>query len=208
MTHTDQQWEGWLTELAENDFVIVDDFISASMYENIMGFFREAEKENQLKKAGIGASGELQVKEDVRGDFIYWLNRTRDEKLSGFFTLMDELRQQLLQTCYLSLKDAEFHIAKYPAGSFYEKHLDQFSGRANRQITVLIYLNPDWKKGNGGELKMYRDSGDLLIEPIARRLLLFKSDVVEHEVLTTHTDRYSLTGWLLHQPAEIGSIFS
>jgi SM-20-related protein len=73
---------------------------------------------------------------------------------------------------------------------------------------VLIYLNKDWKEGDGGELKVSNEEGGFTVEPIAKRMLLFKSDVVEHEVLLTNVPRYSLSGWLLHQPASLGSLLS
>ncbi|MCC5913345.1 MAG: 2OG-Fe(II) oxygenase [Balneolaceae bacterium] len=124
-----------------------------------------------------------------------------------FSAVMDELMANLRRFCYLSLSGSEFHIAKYPKGSHYDKHLDQFHERSNQQITVLLYLNEYWKPGDGGELKIYRKEGDILIEPIARRLLLFRSDSVEHEVLTTNVPRYSLTGWLLHRPQSVNLLF-
>lgn len=204
---SDEVWSGWMDELAERDFVIVDDFISDELYRTIMQFFHKMENEEKLQKAGIGSSGEFRITSAIRGDFIYWLDRSRDTEMAPFFGLMDELNYNLRRYCYLSLSDSEFHIAKYPAGTHYNKHLDQFQERSNRQITVLIYLNENWKQGDGGELKIYRDEGNIIIEPIAKRLLLFKSDCVEHEVLTTHVPRYSLTGWLLRQPSSVGYLF-
>lgn len=205
--YTEEQWIQWMDKLALNDFVIVDDFISNELFTIIMDFFHEKEKGDQLKKAGIGSSGEFKVNASIRGDFIYWLEKDRDKKLDPFFGLMEELIQSLKRFCFLSLSGSEFHIAKYPKGSHYDRHLDQFNERSNRQITVLIYLNEHWKNGDGGELKIYKDGGEILVEPIARRLLLFKSDIIEHEVLTTNVSRYSLTGWLLHQPATVGYFF-
>ena len=204
MNFTDETWMRWMDQLAEQDYVVVDDFISDEFFERIMAFFSEAENNDKLKKAGIGAQHDFQLKAEVRGDFIYWLDEERDGELSFFFDLKDELVQNLKRFCYLSLSGAEFHIAKYPVGTHYHRHLDQFNERSNRQITVLIYLNKDWKPGDGGELVIYKEGKEIMIEPIARRLLLFKSDTIEHEVLTTHIPRYSLTGWLLHQPAGVG----
>lgn len=206
MNFSEDQWLEWMDRLAEDDFVIVDDFISDELYGNIMEFFHEMEESDKLKKAGIGAQQDFQVKAEIRGDFIYWLDENRDTKLSPFFVMIDELTQNLKRFCYLSISGSEFHIAKYPTGSFYHKHLDQFSERTNRQITVLIYLNKNWQRGDGGELVIYKDQEEIKVEPIAKRLLLFKSDVVEHEVLTTNVLRYSLTGWLLHKPTGVGSI--
>ncbi|MFP8489848.1 2OG-Fe(II) oxygenase [Gracilimonas sp. Q87] len=204
MHYTEEKWLVWMDQLAKNDYVIVDDFISEALFSNIMDFFHEMESADKLKKAGIGAQQDFLVKAEIRGDFIYWLEEERDTVLKPFFELKDELIQMLKRFCYLSLSGSEFHIAKYPAGSHYHRHLDQFNERTNRQITVLIYLNKDWKKGDGGELVIYNEGEEILVEPVAKRLLLFKSDVIEHEVLTTNVPRYSLTGWLLHQPAGIG----
>lgn len=197
-----------MDDLAENDYVISDQFIDDEMYIRIMNFFREKEENDQLTKAGIGSSGEFKLDASVRGDFIYWLERDKDQKLEPFFGLMDELVDAFRTYCYLSLSGSEFHIAKYPAGSYYKRHLDQFNSRSNRMITVLIYLNENWKPGDGGELKIYGKEKELLVEPIARRLLLFKSDKVEHEVLPTRVPRYSLTGWLLHQQATVGFVYT
>jgi SM-20-related protein len=192
-----------MDQLAEQDYLIVNDFISDEMFHLIMDFFREKEKNNELKKAGIGKSGELQVNREIRGDFIYWLNPSEDKELSLFFDLINLLSDKLRKYCYLSLPGSEFHIAKYPKGSFYKRHLDQLNNRSNRFITVLIYLNENWKPGDGGELKIYGVEKEITVEPVAKRLILFKSEIVEHEVLPTRVPRYSLTGWLLKQPAEI-----
>ena len=204
MRFEEEQWIRLMDDLAENDYVTADQFIDDEMYTRIMNFFREKEENDQLTKAGIGSSGEFKVDSSVRGDFIYWLERDNDQKMETFFSLMDELVDALRKYCYLSLSGSEFHIAKYPAGSYYKKHLDQFNNRSNRMITVLLYLNENWKPGDGGELKIYGKDQNILVEPVARRLLLFKSDKIEHEVLVTRVPRYSLTGWLLHQPATFG----
>ncbi len=201
---SEEHWISWLDELAANDYVIVDDFVSEELYTTIMEVFHVLEKNEKLRKAGIGALGEYQIEHSVRGDFIYWLEKERDQSLSPFFDLMEDLIQKLKRYCFISLSGSEFHLAKYPIGSGYARHLDQFNKRNNRQITVLIYLNKQWKKGDGGELKIYRENGDVIVEPIAKRLLLFRSDSVEHEVLKTNIPRYSLTGWLLHQPSSLG----
>ena len=206
-TYSEDQWIRWMDELAINDYVIADSFISEEMFRSIMNFFYEKEQGNQLQKAGIGSSGEFQLNASIRGDFIHGLDRERDSELGSFFGLMDELIESLRRHFFMSLSGSEFHIAKYPEGSHYDRHLDRFNERSNRQITVLIYLNEYWKKGDGGELKIYKDDKEILVEPLARRILLFKSDVVEHEVLTTNIPRYSLTGWLLHQPATVGYLF-
>jgi Rps23 Pro-64 3,4-dihydroxylase Tpa1-like proline 4-hydroxylase len=46
----------------------------------------------------------------------------------------------------------------------------------NRRINVILYLNPGWQKGWGGEFGLYNDNGTELIkkvEPIFNRLVIF-----------------------------------
>ena len=122
----EEKWIEWIDQLAEKDYTIIDDFISHDLFRIIVQFFRKMENEDCLQKAGIGTSGEFQIKSAIRGDFIHWLDRGHDKELAPFFKLMDELNENLRRRCYLSLTDSEFHIAKYPAGSRYNRHLDQF----------------------------------------------------------------------------------
>ena len=61
---------------------------------------------------------------------------------------------------------------------------------------MLLYLNSNWKPEDGGELMLYRDElSPMKIEPLGGRLLVFESEM-EHEVLMSNADRYSITGWL------------
>lgn len=51
---------------------------------------------------------------------------------------------------------------------------------------------------------MHRDESFVDIEPLAGRLVIFKSEEVLHEVIYTKVSRYSLTGWLLRKPVGLG----
>jgi SM-20-related protein len=63
----------------------------------------------------------------------------------------------------------------------------------------VFYLNADWQEGNGGELVIYNgESGVSIIQPELGTLVLFLSEI-EHEVLPTHRDRKSVTGWMLNE---------
>lgn len=200
-----EQWNNWLNQLAENDYLLVDNFIPDQLYNSVQTYFQQLADESEFSKAAIGTDQQRQIESSIRGDFIYWLDKKSDPKLADLFALFDETITNLRQQLFLSVSDYEFHFALYPSGTRYEKHVDQFHGKNNRVISMLIYLNEDWQPGDGGELKIY-ESGEAatLIQPRAKRLVMFKSDTVEHEVLLTHTTRKSITGWLLHQPAAIG----
>jgi SM-20-related protein len=71
-------------------------------------------------------------------------------------------------------------------------------------ITLILYLNDNWQPGDGGELKIYKENEEILVEPIGGRCIIFKSAALEHEVLLTNKSRLSLTGWLLYQPSSVG----
>jgi SM-20-related protein len=111
--------------------------------------------------------------------------------------------QYLNRTCYLGLKDFEAHYAVYPPETFYKRHLDQFKYNDHRKITFITYLNENWKTTDGGEICLYLPgaNGEETVKflPEAGRFLLFRSDLLEHEVKITQRERYSITGWMLDQ---------
>lgn len=71
-------------------------------------------------------------------------------------------------------------------------------------ISMLVYLNENWKEGDGGELRVYPEGKEFItIPPINNRCVMFRSDVLIHEVLVSHAPRKSITGWMLYQPAAL-----
>ncbi len=204
--HSNEKWLAWIDELSENDYVIIDNFLDDALYKHIRSFF--IEKLDSFEQAGIGALDSHLIKKSIRGDLTYWLDAKRDEALSGFWQLLQETIQVLNRYCFLSLSGYEFHLAHYPAGAHYDRHLDQFDGRNNRMISIIIYLNENWQQGDGGELELLdKNERVCYVEPMAKRCVLFKSAEVPHGVLKAHKSRYSLTGWLLYYPSALTSIF-
>ncbi len=201
-------WDYHFDQLAENDFTIVDNFLPQEVYTNIKSLFIDAIEEEQLTKAGIGTLSKYQIRENIRGDEIMWLNRNDcNEEIATFFSIIETFIPTVNRSLYTAIKDYEFHLAHYPAGGFYKKHLDQFKERNNRILSVIVYMNDNWQEGDGGELKIYKseDPDDFeLVAPIGNRLAIFRSDSVWHEVLTANKSRKSLTGWLLKQPQGLG----
>lgn len=155
---------------------------------------KELETQKSFKQAAIGNRTEKQTNSEIRSDTIFWLEK-EDATFTFFFKKIDELILHLNRNFYLGINDLEFHLAHYPAGAFYKKHKDAFKSDDARKISVILYLNRNWKKENGGELKLYLGDPEKTIEPIAGRLVVFESHL-EHEVLESKTDRYSITGWL------------
>ena len=194
-----------MDELSQNDVVIIDNFVDAPLFATIRSIFLL--QLEAFTKAGIGALNNNIIREEIRGDYTYWLDRERDTQLSDFWNLIDETLHIYNRYCYLGLSGYEFHFAHYPKGGHYDKHLDQFNNRNNRTISMVLYLNEGWQPGDGGELEIFENDGtSYRIVPVAARCVMFKSAVVPHAVLPSQKPRYSLTGWLLQQPAPLGSI--
>ncbi|MFT6997203.1 MAG: SM-20-related protein [Cryomorphaceae bacterium] len=198
-------WEIRADHLAKNDWVILDGFVPDNLLSFSRNFLKERLALEEFKQAGIGALNDFRIEKSIRSDEIFWLERNRDLKLSGFFALVDEAIAHLNRLCFLSISGSEFHLAHYPPGSFYKRHLDQFDFRSNRLISVVFYLNEFWKPEHGGELRLYESDGTYQdVAPLPGRMILFKSEAVPHEVMLSNVSRYSITGWLLHQPPGLG----
>ena len=201
--YSNERWVQWLTQLSDDNFVIIDEFLPEKLLEEVLGYFNQKEELDSFNLAKIGPAEDEQRVASIRTDKTYWIDRNRDVELNDFFRLIEELMLQFAQQLYLSLNGYEFHLASYSKGGFYKAHLDQFDSRSNRMISLIIYLNENWKDDHGGELLIH-SSPNTKVEPILNRAILFRSDIVLHEVLASNRERKSLTGWLLKQPSTIG----
>jgi SM-20-related protein len=193
------KWLEWMDEISASDFVVIDQFLDLTLLSEVQHFFQNILDTNSLKKAAVGSLDKRVIFAEIRGDYTYWLDRDKDKQLDQFFLLTDDMIKVFNRYCFLSLSGSEFHLAKYPPGAFYKKHVDQFKNSNNRMISFILYLNEEWKQGDGGELVIYRPDRDVTINPILNTAVLFKSEGVLHEVLPTNVHRKSLTGWLLYQ---------
>lgn len=187
--------------LAESGYAVVDDFLSLKEVQQIV--LLQVFTDNSFKKAGIGKETK-QINEAIRGDSVLWLDKSSvDEALRIYLTRIEALQEYLKENLFLSLKDFECHLASYPPGSFYKRHLDQFKSDDHRRISVVTYLNQNWKAEDGGQLRMYLEHEHLDILPMAGRTICFRSDRIEHEVLPATRERLSITGWLLDQYSDL-----
>jgi SM-20-related protein len=190
--------------LAENGFAVLDNFLSPHEVEEIRSLDVFKNSVNQFKKAGIGKNQGNQINEAIRGDYIHWLDKNNaPEATLVYLQRLNDLMQFLNQSLFLSLKDYEVHMTIYPAGSFYKRHLDQFKTDDHRKLSVICYLNGNWTEAQGGQLQMHLPGHPVEILPEAGRLVCFRSDQIEHEVLPATRERLSLTGWMLDQHAEL-----
>lgn len=150
-----------------------------------------------LHKAGVGRGSRHQVNAAVRRDEIKWLTGETAAQ-QGYLLQMAALQAQLNRALFLGLIDYEGHFALYPAGGFYKKHTDSFRGAANRVVSTVLYLNPDWQAAWGGALVIdLKDptQAPMVITPELGKLVIFMSEERPHEVLPTLHPRVSVAGW-------------
>lgn len=155
--------------------------------------------EGDFHPARVGKKGERQRVEEIRGDWISWIDvLDPPEVVKPQIDFLNQLKTKVNQSLYLGLKDFECHLAKYPVGSFYKRHIDRHAKESSRALTYIFYLHEDWKKEDGGELVIYQRSGEKLatISPESGSLVTFISDDFPHEVLPSKRERRSMTGWM------------
>ncbi len=190
--------------LAENGFAITDDFLSPQEVQSILQLDEFQNGLLPFKKAGIGKLQDKQINEAIRGDYIQWVDRASAQpSIQAYLTKLNELISFVNQNLFLSLKDYEVHMTIYPPGSYYKRHLDQFKKDDHRRLSVICYLNENWKEEEGGQLRIFLPEKHNDVLPVAGRLVCFRSDQLEHEVLPATRPRLSLTGWILDQHAEL-----
>jgi SM-20-related protein len=190
-------------ELSEKHFAVVDNFIENEDCRRIVELIT-IEKQH-FKKAAIGKSGQQHIAEGIRGDFIQWIDESKinASSIEHYLKIIESLRQYINQTLYLGLQSSEVHLTMYPAQTFYKRHLDQHRG-GKRKLSFITYLNRNWKVEEGGQLRIYHSNNqgneiytDFL--PEAGRLVCFLSEEIEHEVLLSYRERFSITGWMLER---------
>ena len=118
----------------------------------------------------------------------------------AYLGTLEEMRLVLNRGLFLGLVDFEGHFAVYPPGGFYKPHLDRHRDTQDRILSVILYLNPAWQAGDGGELRMRTTPGErggefITVEPRMGTLVCFLAGDFWHEVLPAHKTRASVTGW-------------
>lgn len=195
-------YEKVIEGLMEQKYCVADDFFTADEVTGLRNALKAKYEEDLFKKSAIGNLSNEKVVSAVRGDFILWLDEVNAEGTERmFFNKLQDFTQYLNRTCFMGIAKQEFHYALYPEGTFYKRHLDTFNNDSSRRLSVVCYLNDeDWKPEYGGELTIYfNDNGTETgkdIYPLPGRVVIFESQVLEHEVKPVKQPRLSITGWL------------
>jgi SM-20-related protein len=190
-------------DLAERGFAEIDGFLSNAEVDAILQADEFKNSKLHFKKAGIGNNGK-QINEGIRGDYIQWIDpKNASSAESTYLSRLEELIRFLNESLFLSLKGVEAHRTIYPIGAKYQRHLDQFRTDDHRKLSLICYLNSNWTIAEGGQLRLHLSEGTHDILPVSGRLICFRSDMIEHEVLPATRERYSLTGWAVDRDPDM-----
>lgn len=192
-------FEKIIDDLIQKKHSIVDTFFAEEEVKQFRTTLLSKYESERFKKSAIGNKFNEEIDKTIRGDFIYWINEAHpstSEQL--FFQKINSLIEYLNKTCFMGIVKKEFHYAVYPKGTFYKRHLDAFQNDDRRKLSIVCYLNEaNWPKENGGELTIYTENETIDILPLPGRVVLFESQLLEHEVKRVQASkRLSITGWL------------
>jgi len=195
-----EQCEKIAADLGHQGWSVQPGFVAPELLKALRLVCQQEWQQGEFRHAGVGRGESFEINPEVRSDRVRWLEpETGSPAQQAYLQQLETLRRVLNRELYLGLFEFEGHMAVYPPGSFYARHLDQFRGIGLRTVSAILYLNEEWRDEDGGQLRLYTVPGDetqfLDILPTGAQLVVFMSAEFLHEVLPAGRERMSLTGW-------------
>jgi SM-20-related protein len=193
-----------LQALSEQGWAVSGQLLAATLCEALYTEALEHEMRGDLRPATIGLGRE--ERPEVRGDKIHWLDKASPYPAEhAFLSAMEHLMASLREYFRLGLNAYEAHFASYAAGRAYQRHVDRFQAQRGREISTVLFLNPEWSSADGGCLRIYHPEkpNEVVaeVEPRLGTFVLFRSVDIPHEVLPPRRTRYSIAGWMKNMDA-------
>lgn len=192
--------DAWLDRLRGQGFAVRDGVLPEALTRALAGEAERLRADEALRRAGVGRADDHELNARVRRDKVAWLDASTLAQVQ-YLEAMEQVRLEVNRELLLGVFAFEAHFAVYEPGAFYARHVDAFRGARNRVLSTVLYLNHDWREGDGGELAVYPpDSAEdappqELVAPVAGRMAFFLSEEIPHAVLTANAARYSIAGW-------------
>ena len=187
------------SDLIQKGYSLVPNGLPQALAEDLLAALKSMPA-NTFEPAGIGRAQSHEQNLRIRRDEICWIDGHTPAG-QAWLAWANALQTYLNRTLFLGLFSFESHFAHYPPGAFYKRHVDAFKGQANRVLSLVVYLNKNWRAANGGQLVIYPDTQPAAAEPLATvtpefaTVVAFLSEDFPHEVLPANCDRYSIAGW-------------
>jgi SM-20-related protein len=201
----DASHERIASTLADRGFVVVPGFLAHESVTALRGEGARRRAAGEFRLASVGRAGSARRDVSIRGDSICWLGAgAASAPERALLAHLDALRIALNRALFLEIAELEAHYACYAPGARYARHLDRFRDDGARVISLVLYLNDDWRDADGGALRIYatRDAHEPVRELLPRggTLVAMRSEAIAHEVLPALVERWSIAGWLRRRP--------
>ena len=206
-----------LNQLREHHYAIVDDFLPPSFADQLLDDATRLHSQNHFQQHYFQFGGCLLKKPNVHEldltdpkiletlEMGYWKQVVSNVGPS-FVRQIDKLDRQESQQQNSSATISQLALQTQlpPAvklqlntgGGSFPWHYDNPGPPNQRSLTCVVYLNPKWKHGDGGEIVLWPFlSQQIEIPPLHGRAVLFYSDRILHRVLPSNVHRVCFTMW-------------
>ena len=206
-----QEFDRIAEALPSEGFAVAPLFMAANEAITLAAEAQAQWRRGAFRPAGVGRGAGWVQRPDIRSDEVFWLEDSpQSPALTPALSKLEALKQHLNRSLFAGLEDFEVHLARYGRGAFYARHIDQFEDTTRRAISVVLYLNHQWRPQDGGALRLWTTpapgrippSGKtpfIEVLPEAGTLVVFRSADFWHEVRRARRTRLSLTGWFLRR---------
>ena len=119
---------------------VQDQFLPPSQIGALVECVQLRRERGEFEAARIGSGRGLQHCGEIRGDSTCWIAPPLFAAEQALLDALEPLRLALNRETLLGLLDLELHYAWYPPGAAYTRHVDQPQGRAQRKVSLVMYL--------------------------------------------------------------------
>ncbi|MEW5963948.1 MAG: 2OG-Fe(II) oxygenase [Pseudomonadota bacterium] len=190
--------------LAADGLAVACDLLPADLVAALRQSAMLHEAAGELAPAGLGRGAGRAHETAIRQADARWIDDA-DASERRFLAVAETLRTAINRRLFLGLFDFEAQHLSYPPGGFYARHLDSLAGTRNRVVSLVLYLNEDWREEHGGQLVIWRRNEDgapaAEVLPEAGTLVLFLSEEIPHEVRPATRTRRAIAGWFRVNPS-------
>lgn len=213
-----------IAQLRKNSFTVIDDFLPLDLANQLLSDADNLNSNGQFKQHYFNFGGSNLAKPFVyEMDLSVLDGRTIDatnENLGAWKDMIDNICPAFVKkvndldkqfdasaattSTKTTMPALSLDVNARPAikiqlntgGGSFPWHYDNPGPPNLRALTCVVYLNPTWKDGDGGEIVLWPFlSKTTKVSPLHRRAVLFYSDRVLHRVLPSKVRRVCFTIW-------------
>mmetsp|Transcript_11841 Transcript_11841/g.26120 ORF Transcript_11841/g.26120 Transcript_11841/m.26120 type:complete len:307 (-) Transcript_11841:296-1216(-) len=194
--------EDALDTLRTQGHVVVDGFLKAEHAERLLEEARAFGHSGRMPKHKFQFGNAQVEKPNIYEADMH--NEALQEELPAFADLLfDDSIAKVIAASYPDLKLDFGPTSKTiklqrnaGSGGCFPCHYDNAGVPSKRAVTCVVYLNPEWQQGDGGEVVLTPFlEPEVIIPPLMNRAVFFLSDRILHRVLPAVKERFCFSIW-------------